>query len=130
MKQVRFSKQRQAIYSILLESKEHPTAETIYQKLKGEIPGLSLGTVYRNLNFLVESHQAIKVDVGDKLEHFDATISPHYHLCCTNCHSIIDLDIEYDKLLTEKVASITSLDIDSHSTIFYGVCHTCAKDKN
>ena len=45
----RFSQQRERIYQTVLESRAHPTAEMVYQQLKPEMPRLSLGTVYRNL---------------------------------------------------------------------------------
>ena len=50
----RYSRQRELIYDVLLHSREHPTAEMVYKLLKPEHPSLSLGTVYRNLNQLVE----------------------------------------------------------------------------
>ena len=46
----RFSHQRERIYQAVLESRDHPTAEMVYQQLKPELPRLSLGTVYRNLS--------------------------------------------------------------------------------
>ena len=42
-------KKRNAILSYLQHTNEHPSAETIYSDLKAEIPDLSIGTVYRNL---------------------------------------------------------------------------------
>ena len=44
-----FSAKREAIYKTIAESKEHPAAEWIYERLKHDIPDLSLGTVYRNI---------------------------------------------------------------------------------
>ena len=48
----RYSRQRELIYEAVKGSKEHPTAEMVFQWLKPENPGLSLGTVYRNLSLL------------------------------------------------------------------------------
>ena len=50
----RYSKQRELIYQNLKNRCDHPTAEKIYSDLKIDNPELSLGTVYRNLNFLVK----------------------------------------------------------------------------
>ena len=50
----RYSRQRELIYETLKHTKEHPTAEMLYQWLKPENPNLSLGTVYRNLNLLAD----------------------------------------------------------------------------
>ena len=51
----RHSKKRDAILTCLRQTKSHPTAEWIYQKLKPEYPNLSLGTVYRNLSEFVNA---------------------------------------------------------------------------
>ena len=52
MKVQRYSQQRERIYEAVCATKEHPTAQMIYDTLKPEMPKLSLGTVYRNLNTL------------------------------------------------------------------------------
>ena len=48
------SRKRQAILEALCATREHPTAEMLYQQLKPDYPELSLGTVYRNLGVLAE----------------------------------------------------------------------------
>ena len=53
----RFSQQRERIYQAVLESRAHPTAEMVYQQLKPEMPRLSLGTVYRNLQQMAREGQ-------------------------------------------------------------------------
>ena len=48
------SKQRDIILEVVSNSCEHPSADMVYQEVKKQIPNISLGTVYRNLNLLVE----------------------------------------------------------------------------
>ena len=124
-KQVRFSKQREIIYEALLNTTIHPTAEILYNSLKKDYPELSLGTVYRNLNFFVQNEKAIKFDAGSGVEHYDATTEPHYHFVCKRCQSVSDIEANYDTNLENKISSMNNLDIDSHSIIFYGTCHNC-----
>ena len=57
----RYSRQRELIYQAVLGSKEHPTAEMVYQWLKPVAPNLSLGTVYRNLTLLAEEGVLIRM---------------------------------------------------------------------
>lgn len=57
----RYSKQRELIYDAVMNTTEHPTAETIYIWLKPDNPALSLGTVYRNLNQLVEEGNVMRL---------------------------------------------------------------------
>ena len=39
---------------VMAKSQEHPTANQIYELVKEVVPGVSLGTIYRNLNVLVK----------------------------------------------------------------------------
>ena len=63
MKNTRYSYQREVIYNNVMSRKDHPTAEQIYEDVKKEIPNISLGTVYRNLNFLSDEGKILKVDL-------------------------------------------------------------------
>ena len=63
MQRVRHSKQRDAIKAYLLSTTSHPTAEAVYEQLQNDFPNISLGTVYRNLNFLVDHGEALRLDM-------------------------------------------------------------------
>ena len=84
------SRQREAIYNYLISTHEHPSAEVVYEFVRKEFPNISLGTVYRNLSFLVDNGQAVKVPCSDGTVHFDGNLMPHYHFQCTKCGRILD----------------------------------------
>ena len=52
---MRYSKQRELVLQKVEQLCDHPTAEEIFDLAAKECPGLSLGTVYRNLNSLVDA---------------------------------------------------------------------------
>ena len=54
---MRYSKQRELVLQKVEQLCDHPTAEEIFDLAARECPGLSLGTVYRNLNSLVETRR-------------------------------------------------------------------------
>ena len=60
---MRYSKQRELVLRKVEELCDHPTAEEIFDKAAPECPGLSLGTVYRNLNSLVEAGRVRRVSI-------------------------------------------------------------------
>lgn len=125
----RYSKKRQAIYTAMLQSYEHPSAEIIYQTLKPEYPDLSLGTVYRNIKSMVANGDVICVGNVDGKERYDAHIHPHAHLICTTCGTVVDLDI--DPGLTEQcriTAQEHQVQLDLRSLNFTGLCQDC-KDR-
>lgn len=123
----RITKQRQKILSCLVNSKEHPTAEQIYKKLKPRFQRLSLGTVYRNLRILKEQGQIWELDFGTGLSHFDAVVHSHYHFICKNCRKIYDIKIPAIKELDDRVRAMTGFRIFSHRLEFFGLCDACSK---
>ncbi|MFR3921419.1 MAG: transcriptional repressor [Dysosmobacter welbionis] len=76
----RFPQQRERIYQTVLESRAHPTAEMVYQQLKPEMPRLSLGTVYRNLQQMAREGRLTELD--GPVTRFDAVTRPHTHFRC------------------------------------------------
>ena len=50
----RNSRQRTLVYQAVKDSHSHPNAEEVYLLVRRQLPDISLGTVYRNLNLLVE----------------------------------------------------------------------------
>lgn len=130
MSVTKHSRQRDAIKNFLMSRKDHPTAETVYQFVSKEYPNISLGTVYRNLAFLVDNGQAIKVPCEDGSVHFDANIEPHYHFQCVDCGSIIDLNFNNEQMIQSfNHAAGEGFDgtIEGNVTFFYGKCPKCAK---
>ena len=125
MAAVRYSRQREAIHNYLLSTTEHPTAEVVYAHIQRDFPNISLGTVYRNLNFLVEHGEALRLDMGDGFDHFDGNVEPHNHFYCRKCGRVIDLVM--DPIDHINVIANASFDgtIEGHTIYFYGICKDC-----
>ena len=124
---IRYSKQRELIINKLKHRYDHPTAEMIYQDLKVDYPHLSLGTVYRNLNQLVETKQIKKLDLGDTMVHYDGNIQPHKHFMCNCWQTIYDLD-NIDKKL--KNATEFLEEIDEHKKSIFEFWKYANKDES
>lgn len=129
MKQLKYSRQRESIKACLMARHDHPTADMVYAAIREEFPSISLGTVYRNLNLLVELGEIQKLRCGDGADHFDADIRPHYHFMCRECGCIEDLPMEISPEINEQAQKYVHGKIDSHTTYFYGVCHSCLEKK-
>ncbi len=123
--QYKKSRQRERILQLLRGTGSHPTADWLYEKLKHEFPNLSMGTVYRNLQILMEQGLINKIDFGSTFNRFDANISPHYHFLCEKCGDIIDLEIPVDEKLNDKVNTKTGLKALRHRIEFFGLCDKC-----
>lgn len=125
MAEIRRSKQRDAIKSYLMSVKSHPTAEVVYDNIKQTFPNISLGTVYRNLNFLVEHGEALRLECGDGLDHFDGNTAPHYHFFCKSCQRIIDLDMHPIDHVNVIAGAAFDGKIEDHVVYFRGKCKDC-----
>ena len=125
----RFSKKRQAIYDALFASREHPSAECVYQTLKAEYPDLSLGTVYRNIKNMVASGDVLCVGTVEGKERYDAHVEPHAHLVCRNCGTVVDMDITPEMALQcQAIARANQVELDLSSLHFTGLCSKCKSE--
>ncbi len=122
------SKKREAVYEALAKSKAHPTAEMLYDSLKGDYPELSLGTVYRNLSVLEADGMVISVSHEGGHTRYDARTDPHAHFVCRVCERVMDLDMtDSAQSLYESIEEETGCKILSHSLCFEGICAECRK---
>ena len=128
-KKLRHSHQRDMIYNYLISTKEHPSAEMIYEELKKVEPTLSLGTVYRNLKLLEELGMVKKVTSVNNVERYDAMTSDHIHFVCDKCGSVIDLPDFDQNLIKEKFGNSVYGSIEWVNVILGGTCQKCRENK-
>ncbi|MBR5614580.1 MAG: transcriptional repressor [Clostridia bacterium] len=121
------SRQRDAILEVLKSTKVHPTADWVYSEVRKTIPNISLGTVYRNLAKLSDENIIVKLGLGTSVEHFDGNPEPHYHVMCTECGAISDIESEPLKELNAWAEKLFKGEIYKHSAIFFGRCDECQK---
>ena len=123
--------QRQLVSDAVHELKNHPTAEDIYQRVILAHPTISRGTVYRNLNYLVEDGFIQKVSVFDGADRFDFTIKDHHHIKCTICEQVFDMMPEDEDIAQQvaeveaKLAQSSRFEVTGYKILFTGVCPEC-----
>lgn len=128
MSNVKHSKQRDAILKELRSRKDHPTAEDLYLTLKTEMPNLSLGTVYRNLNMLASDGVILKISF-EGADRYDGNRDLHYHFRCVECGMVSDVDVPPFDDINSKAQAYAKGRIDTHELIFCGVCNECLDAK-
>ena len=126
----RMTKQRKKILDVLKDTDIHPTADWIYEQVKEDIPNISLGTIYRNLNVLSEMGEIMVLDYGSSYSRYDGNPKNHYHFKCLNCENIFDIDENIDiniaKKLNKKINNNTPHNVSYHRLEFYGTCPNCS----
>ena len=121
----RETKQREAILRVLRNTRAHPTADQIYDEVRKEIPNISKGTVYRNLQVLQEDEAITELHLNGTLSRYEAKQEKHYHFRCEKCGRVSDIDMPVDKDLDHEAEKRTGLKISSHQLEFRGLCKEC-----
>lgn len=119
------SKQRDIILHYINSIHEHVSAEQIFENINQETKVLSLATVYRNLNILVEMNEIRKIAHPVYGYVYDRVFHKHYHLYCTKCHRLIDLELPYMDELDQKIENDTGMNVFSHDVMMEGICNSC-----
>ena len=99
----RYTAQRRAVFDFLHSVQTHPTAEEVYQAVRRDMPRISLATVYKALEALVESSLATKLNNGDGSARYDCRVEDHYHLRDIATGEIRDFPGEFDPQLLAKI---------------------------
>lgn len=126
---MKYSRQREEILNIIKESDKHPSAEVIYEEARKKLPNISLGTVYRNLNFLVESGMIKQIKGLDEKDRFDKTLKDHGHLLCDACKTVYDADDALIDALKENIQTKTGFVTKNYNIVVTGICHECQKER-
>lgn len=127
-KKLKLTPQRIAVYKYLKGTKEHPSAEAIYDAIKEDYPTMSLATVYKALKTLVEVDLVQELNVGEGNFRYDGATSSHPHIHCLKCGKVEDiLGINFSNL-NDEIKEHTDYEVLSNQVYFFGLCKDC-KDK-
>jgi Fe2+ or Zn2+ uptake regulation protein len=118
---------RSAVLEVVRGVTTHPTAEDIHQLVTRRVPGVSLGTVYRNLRLLVDA--GLLGELPGPRARFDANLRPHHHFTCLGCGRIADVEAPvaepHSRALSKRVEARTGLAITHQRIDFFGRCREC-----
>ncbi|MGH7792799.1 MAG: Fur family transcriptional regulator [Thermodesulfobacteriota bacterium] len=127
---IKVTPQRVAIYRELANTDQHPSAESIYQKIRNYYPNISLTTIYRTLETFEKLGLISVVNILYNAARYDANLEPHHHLVCIACkkvedyydNSLMNLDISKKNLASYKVLGYT--------VQLNGICKDCRRKKS
>lgn len=127
---MRYSKQKEEVLKMVLESCNHPDAKYIHEKVKKIIPNISLGTVYRNLNNLSDEGHIKKVTLENGNDRFDKTLTNHNHVTCMKCGKMCDVNVLLKKTEIDKIEKETGFKITDSNFNINGICKDCMEGRN
>jgi Fe2+ or Zn2+ uptake regulation protein len=100
---LRCTRQREAVLVYLRTAEGHPTAAQVYAAVKEHLPNISLATVYKTLETLVDAGLAAKLPDAGGPARFDCRCDAHYHLRCLQTGEVRDLHTPFDPHLLTKL---------------------------
>src|SRR5215475_12110691 len=121
----RFTPQRQHVYDVLLEKRDHPTAEEVFIRAKRGMPEISMATVYNCLDALVQCGLVRQVMLERGAARFCPNMREHCHFYCDACENVFDIDLPPETGLSlPKGFRAERFDLAIH-----GRCPTCSNGK-
>lgn len=123
----RFTPQRQHVYNILLQKRDHPTVEEVFMRSKEQLPDISMATVYNCLDALVKCGLVRHVNLERSATRYCPNMKEHCHFYCDDCGQIYDVDFsangDRNGLQVPEGFQVKQMDI-----AIRGTCRAC-KDK-
>ena len=120
---LRLTPQRQQVYDVLVQKRDHPTAEEVFIRAKKAMPEISHATVYNCLDALVKSGLARQVTVGRGATRFCPNMHEHGHFHCDECEAVFDVDLPAQSLPLPRGFKPLRFEFAVH-----GLCPDCAKN--
>ncbi len=121
-----------AVLDVLRASPNHPTAQEVYESVRGTRPRIGLATVYRILHQLTEQGLIKELEYGSGCSRYDARTCRHDHAICTACGALLDIpeDVQLSAKALQAAAQSTGFELKSHEVKIYGRCTTCQTRRN
>ncbi len=88
----RFTPQRQHVYDVLMQKRDHPTVEEVFIRAKAGMADISMATVYNCLDALVKCGLIRHVNLDRGATRYCPNMKEHCHFYCDECHEIFDVD--------------------------------------
>ena len=116
--------QRQLIFDAVKELNIHASAEQVVEYLAQRHPSIGRATVYRNLNYMSEIGELLRIGSFYGTTHYDHNCHEHYHFMCNNCRRIFDVEGNISDIL-ERFNNTLGFDITEYNLSLSGLCWEC-----
>jgi Fur family peroxide stress response transcriptional regulator len=123
---LRLTPQRQQVYDVLIQKRDHPTAEEVFIRAKQAMPDISMATVYNCLDALVQCGLVRQVQLERGATRFCPNMEEHCHYYCDECGTVFDVALAGNSTVVPRPKGFK---IDHYEIAVHGLCAGCAKKK-
>ncbi len=121
----RFTAHREHVYTVLLEGRDHPTAEQVFLRAKRTMPDISMATVYNCLDTLLKSGLIREVLLDRGAARYCPNMEDHGHFFCETCGGIFDIRLSGGSAMLDLPAGFTAHGCDFS---IHGLCPRCGSE--
>ena len=119
----RFTPQRQHVYDVVMQKRDHPTAEEIFIRTKRAMPEISHATVYNCLDALVKCGLVRQVQLERGATRFCPNMAEHCHYFCDACGEVFDVALPTNSTIMPRPKGFK---VDHYDIAVHGLCADCA----
>ena len=120
----RFTPQRQHVYDVVLQKRDHPTAEEVFIRAKKKMPDISHATVYNCLDALVKCGLVRQVQLERGATRFCPNMHEHGHFYCDACGTVFDVNLPAQSMPLPK-----GFEAEHYEVAIHGSCPDCTRKK-
>ncbi|HEV8368465.1 MAG TPA: Fur family transcriptional regulator [Pyrinomonadaceae bacterium] len=117
--------QRDAVFQVILNREDHPTASEIFEAARQRLPTISYATVYNSLRYLKEAGLVHEIKFGDSASRYDRETDRHDHAICNSCGKLVDFDLPQTAELMQAAARKSRFKPESVHLTLRGLCSDC-----
>jgi Fe2+ or Zn2+ uptake regulation protein len=121
---LRSTRQRYFVYEVILEKRDHPTAEEVFLRVKQKMPDISFATVYNCLGTLVDCDLVRQVNLDRSSSRFCPNMHDHCHFYCDDCGEVVDVDFPVEQ--EKRVKLPDGFLVTRFQLSISGLCSDCA----
>ena len=121
----RLTRQRKAVLEVVKHAENHPDAAWVYSEVRKMVSSISLGTVYRTLDALVEDGYLMPLSSPGEALRYEANLDGHLHLICRACNEFFDIVYPLPDLLSQVKTNYPDFEIEDVQVAYHGVCPKC-----
>ena len=117
---LKMTEQRRTILTVLSQSDDHPSVDTVYHRARGIDPSISIATVYRTLHLLDELNLVQRHDFNESYARFEVNLEHHHHLIDLETGQVIEFQNEELEVMKTAIADHLGYELVDHRLELYG----------
>ena len=102
----------------------HMSIEELFAKIKKKFPAVSLATIYKNINAMMDKGFISEVQIPNQKSKYELVKPSHSHVVCQKCGKVEDISLDLDSI-AHKAANLTHYQINEEALVLSGICPAC-----